>query len=168
MAINKELSVLSTNKDLGTNLSEARSKYEKLLQSRKDLVKDYVQISVAINKSNLTTMINTTALGEISVAEAMTLTQKLADNQKQFVTVLLKVREKSAKKAETYNDKLRIGNAGEDDRIKEAYEALKAAPFQMFTQEYLTQEAELSEFVGYELNQLINESNAMTMIEIPD
>lgn len=73
----KTTSQLSSHKDINANHLEAKKEYAKLLASFDDLITDYTQISLAISKLNLETMIHTDELGSISIAEAMLLTQKL-------------------------------------------------------------------------------------------
>lgn len=164
-ATSKTTNQLSGHKDINANHLEAKKEYVKLLASFDDLVTDYTQISLAISKSNLETMIQTEELGAISVAEAMLLTQKLDKILSAKVSALNSAREESEKLAQNTNKSI---NAVSNGMTAEDIEKLRALPVTLFDQEVLNMASKKAMLCGYELNQLINESNAVTMVEIPD
>lgn len=164
-ATSKTTNQLSGHKDINANHLEAKKEYAKLLASFDDLVTDYTQISLAISKSNLETMIQTEELGAISVAEAMLLTQKLDKILSAKVSALNSAREESEKLAQNTNKSI---NAVSNGMTAEDIEKLRALPVTLFDQEVLNMASKKAMLCGYELNQLINESNAVTMVEIPD
>lgn len=161
----KTTSQLSSHKDINANHLEAKKEYAKLLASFDDLITDYTQISLAISKSNLETTIHTDELGTISIAEAMLLTQKLDKPLSDKLSALSSAREEAEKLANATNKSI---NAVSSGMTAEDIEKLRSLPVTLFDQEVLDNAAKKSMFCGYELNQLINESNAITMIEIPD
>ena len=161
----KILSKLSTNKDVRLNHNEAREKIKSAIQSNYDLVTEYTTLSTKIAASNQVTYITSDQFGRISVAEALILTQNLSDSLLHFANCLgfaVLEADKSADKYNNANFKGDILNNLNPDQVQ----ALVAQPETLFPIEEYTKIKGIREGALMELNMLINESNAITTIEL--
>lgn len=166
-AHSRALSPLSKEKDIGKNHAEARKKIAETLQSVKDLLVRYRVLSTAIATSNLNTVIKTDALGDITVAEALVITQSQRNDFTLFQMSLAKALNEASKSATVYNSRT-LNSEVLKNLDAEGISMLEAQPVTFFSPSESEEVSNWVSIITTELDLLINESNALTVIEIPD
>lgn len=163
----KTTSILSKVTNVEGNRKETTSQITATIQSYKDLMKYYRAVSLAIQDSNSKTMIHTDAFGDISVADAIIITTKLNDSIKDFSSALNTCIVKSTESAENFNKKS-FSKTITESMDKSTADALLAQPCVYFNPAEAEAANVMALYIHGELNALINESNAITMIDVPD
>lgn len=163
----RALSPLSKEKDLGKNHAEARKKIAETLQSVKDLLVRYRVLSTAITASNLKTIIHTESLGDITVAEALVITQSQRDNYTTLQLALARASSEATKVATAYNSRTLNGEVVKN-LDAESITTLEAQPVTFFLPSDSEEASNWVSIITTELDLLVNEANALTVIEIAD
>lgn len=163
----KTNSVLSKVANTVGNQNEARTQVTAAIQAYKDLLKYYRVVTLAIQKSNLETKICTEYFGEITIADAMVIVTKLTPAITNYKSALGQCVTKATESAEAFNKKS-FSKTITESMDKSVADALLAQPCIFFDQKEAEDAAAMAIYIHEELNTLINESNAITMIEVPD
>lgn len=156
----KVSNVEGNHKDITAQVSAA-------IQSYKDLLKYYRAVTLAVQESNLKTQISTEAFGTIPIADAMVIVTKLSGSMRYFSDTLNKCITKADESADAYNKKA-FSKSITDNIDAATANLILAQPCVYFNTKEATQAKDTTIFLDVELNSLINESNAITMIEVPD
>lgn len=164
----KTLSPLSNSKDLTTNQKDAAKVIASDVQAINDLIKYYRQVKQAVNKSNTETYIDTgDYFGKITVADALVLSRDINTIFVNYDSALTRVIAAASKAATNYNSKNLTANIT-NSTPPEDLQKLQAQPLFLVDASVPERVSNISLFLMSELNPLINESNAITMIEVDD
>ena len=164
----KTLSPLSNSKDLATNQKDAAKVIASDVQAINDLIKYYRQVKQAVNKSNTETYIDTGEyFGKITVADALVLSRDINTIFVNYDSALTRVIAAASKAATNYNSKNLTANIT-NSTPPEDLQKLQAQPLFLVDASVPERVSNISLFLMSELNPLINESNAITMIEVDD
>lgn len=164
----KTLSPLSNSKDLATNQKDAAKVIASDVQAINDLIKYYRQVKQAVNKSNTETYIDTgDYFGKITVADALVLSRDINTIFVNYDSALTRVIAAATKAATNYNSKNLTANIT-NSTPPEDLQKLQAQPLFLVDASVPERISNISLFLMSELNPLINESNAITMIEVDD
>lgn len=164
----KTLSPLSNSKDLTTNQKDAAKVIASDVQAINDLIKYYRQVKQAVNKSNTETYIDTgDYFGKITVADALVLSRDINTIFVNYDSALTRVIAAATKAATNYNSKNLTANIT-NSTPPEDLQKLQAQPLFLVDASVPERVSNISLFLMTELNPLINESNAITMIEVDD
>lgn len=164
----KTLSPLSNSKDLATNQKDAAKVIASDVQAINDLIKYYRQVKQAVNKSNTETYIDTgDYFGKITVADALVLSRDINTIFVNYDSALTRVIAAASKAATNYNSKNLTANIT-NSTPPEDLQKLQAQPLFLVDASVPERVSNISLFLMSELNPLINESNAITMIEVDD
>lgn len=164
----KTLSPLSNSKDLATNQKDAAKVIASDVQAINDLIKYYRQVKQAVNKSNTETYIDTgDYFGKITVADALVLSRDINTIFVNYDSALTRVIAAATKAATNYNSKNLTANIT-NSTPPEDLQKLQAQPLFLVDASVPERVSNISLFLMSELNPLINESNAITMIEVDD
>lgn len=164
-ATTKHLSPLSSEKDIAKNHAEAIEHFAATKNSIKDSISYFVKLNLAVMKSNLETYITTTEFGKISVAEAILIYQKLKEPYTNYSRALNNAVQYSQEKSDRYNRELRM-NTTNTTITPEQYKDLESLPVLFFNYDEVNEAGAKRDFILNELNLLINESNATTVINV--
>ena len=162
----RALSSISKERDLGKNHAEARKKVQETLQSVRSLFIRYRELSTAIAASNLKTVIHTDALGDITRADALVITQSLRNDYVALQMALARASTEATKSAAVYNARTLNGDVVKNLDV-ESINALEAHPVTFFYPSDSEVASNWVSIITTELDLLINESNALTTIEVP-
>ena len=164
----KTLSPLSNSKDLTTNQKDAAKVIASDVQAISDLIKYYRQVKQAVNKSNTETYIDTgDYFGKITVADALVLSRDINTIFVNYDSALTRVIAAATKAATNYNSKNLTANIT-NSTPPEDLQKLQAQPLFLVDASVPERVSNISLFLMTELNPLINESNAITMVEVDD
>jgi hypothetical protein len=164
----KTLSPLSNSKDLATNQKDAAKIIASDVQAINDLIKYYRQVKQAVNKSNTETYIDTgDYFGKITVADALVLSRDINTIFVNYDSALTRVIAAATKAATNYNSKNLTANIT-NSTPPEDLQKLQAQPLFLVDASVPERISNISLFLMSELNPLINESNAITMVEVDD
>lgn len=164
----KTLSPLSNSKDLTTNQKDAAKVIASDVQAISDLIKYYRQVKQAVNKSNTETYIDTgDYFGKITVADALVLSRDINTIFVNYDSALTRVIAAATKAATNYNSKNLTANIT-NSTPPEDLQKLQAQPLFLVDASVPERISNISLFLMTELNPLINESNAITMVEVDD
>lgn len=164
----KTLSPLSNSKDLATNQKDAAKVIASDVQAINDLIKYYRQVKQAVNKSNTETYIDTgDYFGKITVADALVLSRDINTIFVNYDSALTRVIAAATKAATNYNSKNLTANIT-NSTPPEDLQKLQAQPLFLVDASVPERVSNISLFLMSELNPLINESNAITMVEVDD
>lgn len=164
----KTLSPLSNSKDLATNQKDAAKVIASDVQAINDLIKYYRQVKQAVNKSNTETYIDTgDYFGKITVADALVLSRDINTIFVNYDSALTRVIAAATKAATNYNSKNLTANIT-NSTPPEDLQKLQAQPLFLVDASVPERISNISLFLMSELNPLINESNAITMVEVDD
>ena len=164
----KTLSPLSNSKDLATNQKDAAKVMASDVQAINDLIKYYRQVKQAVNKSNTETYIDTgDYFGKITVADALVLSRDINTIFVNYDSALTRVIAAASKAATNYNSKNLTANIT-NSTPPEDLQKLQAQPLFLVDASVPERVSNISLFLMSELNPLINESNAITMVEVDD
>lgn len=164
----KTLSPLSNSKDLATNHKEAVRVIASDVQSIEDLLTYYRQVKKEINKSNTETYIDTgDFFGKITVSDALVLAREVANMYETYDNALNQAIASASKAATTYNNKNLSSNIINSTPVEDL-QKLQAQPLFLVDAALPEKVSQTWLFLRTELNPLINESNAITMIEVDD
>lgn len=164
----KTLSPLSNSKDLTTNQKDAAKVIASDVQAINDLIKYYRQVKQAVNKSNTETYIDTgDYFGKITVADALVLSRDINTIFVNYDSALTRVIAAATKAATNYNSKNLTANIT-NSTPPEDLQKLQAQPLFLVDASVPERVSNISLFLMTELNPLINESNATTMVEVDD
>ena len=164
----KTLSPLSNSKDLATNQKDAAKVIASDVQAINDLIKYYRQVKQAVNKSNTETYIDTGEyFGKITVADALVLSRDINTIFVNYDSALTRVIAAATKAATNYNSKNLTANIT-NSTPPEDLQKLQAQPLFLVDASVPERISNISLFLMSELNPLINESNAITMVEVDD
>lgn len=164
----KTLSPLSNSKDLATNQKDAAKVIASDVQAINDLIKYYRQVKQAVNKSNTETYIDTgDYFGKITVADALVLSRDINTIFVNYDSALTRVIAAASKAATNYNSKNLTANIT-NSTPPEDLQKLQAQPLFLVDASVPERVSNISLFLMSELNPLINESNAITMVEVDD
>lgn len=164
----KTLSPLSNSKDLATNQKDAAKVIASDVQAINDLIKYYRKVKQAVNKSNTETYIDTgDYFGKITVADALVLSRDINTIFVNYDSALTRVIAAATKAATNYNSKNLTANIT-NSTPPEDLQKLQAQPLFLVDASVPERVSNISLFLMSELNPLINESNAITMIEVDD
>lgn len=164
----KTLSPLSNSKDLATNQKDAAKVIASDVQAINDLIKYYRQVKQAVNKSNTETYIDTgDYFGKITVADALVLSRDINTIFVNYDSALTRVIAAASKAATNYNSKNLTANITNSTPLEDL-QKLQAQPLFLVDASVPERVSNISLFLMSELNPLINESNAITMIEVDD
>lgn len=164
----KTLSPLSNSKDLATNQKDAAKVIASDVQAINDLIKYYRQVKQAVNKSNTETYIDTgDYFGKITVADALVLSRDINTIFVNYDSALTRVIAAATKAATNYNSKNLTANIT-NSTPPEDLQKLQAQPLFLVDASVPERVSNISLFLMSELNPLINESNATTMVEVDD
>lgn len=164
----KTLSPLSNSKDLATNQKDAAKVIASDVQAINDLIKYYRQVKQAVNKSNTETYIDTgDYFGKITVADALVLSRDINTIFVNYDSALTRVIAAASKAATNYNSKNLTANIT-NSTPPEDLQKLQAQPLFLVDASVPERISNISLFLMSELNPLINESNAITMVEVDD
>lgn len=160
----KACSLIVAEKDLTRNHKEAKAVLRSRMQAITDLQKYYVVVNTAILKSNLETKITSDLWGEMTVAQALTYAASLKPHFKNLDEGMRRAAVAAQQVADGYNRMTFSNNAVNNEDFK----AVMAQPVLLIEQEDITRIKNDYEVVVTELNDLINQSNAITVIQVPD
>lgn len=162
----KACSLIVAEKDVSRNHKEAKAVLRSRMQSFTDLHRYYVAINTAILKSNLEACIKSDFWGDLTVAQALTYAAALKTHFKNLEEGMRRAALTAQSVADSYNRMMfsaALNNNANDD-----VKALMAQPVLLLEQDELDKIKNNYHVVFTELNDLINQSNAITVIQVPD
>jgi len=161
-----QLSPLSMSKDIETNHKEAEAVIAAKIASYNDSLKYYTDLYTKIQEANNKNTIHTERYGEITVAKALVLTGRLYDTVKNFSVAVGSAAATAERSANQFNGNLSSGGftALGAGNVPEAF---LAQPYVLIP---ITEVERARDFYDeiQEINDLINECNALSTIEIDD
>lgn len=163
----KIISPLSNHKDLNKNQDAAKKEIASLIASTKDMINHYVTVKNTIWKANQEVKLDT-PLGEITLATALAYAQdagKYVNSLAEALSAAVAAAENSSLK---YNKNRVENNTALTNIDASVIEALSAQPLVLFNPAELSEATEKQIYLKTELNMVINEVNATTLIEVPD
>lgn len=166
----KTLSPLSKEKSIDKNHKEAAEKLASMIQSVMDMQNYYIAATTAIQESNLKTTIVAETMGELTIANALVLVQKLHSPTTELAKQVQMAAASAELAAQKYNTSTRIKPESfkdADPKALEALDALTAHPLVLINPDTAATIITKSVAVREELHGLINASNAVTMITVP-
>lgn len=161
----KTCSLIVSERDINRNHKEAVQVILNKLAAIKGLQKYYVVLNSNILKSNLETVITSEYWGELTVAQALTYCANINVQYKMLDDGVRKAMAQAETLANNYNRSVfPQGIQGNQDEIKQ----IMAQPVLLIDAD-AAQAIKLDKEVVYtELNDLINQSNAVTIIPLPE
>ena len=161
----KTCSLIVSERDINRNHKEAVQVILNKLAAIKGLQKYYVVLNSNILKSNLETVITSEYWGELTVAQALTYCANINVQYKMLDDGVRKAMAQAETLANNYNRSVfPQGIQGNQDEIKQ----IMAQPVLLIDAD-AAQAIKLDKEVVYtELNDLINQSNAVTTIPLPE
>ena len=161
----KTCSLIVSERDINRNHKEAVQVILNKLAAIKGLQKYYVVLNSNILKSNLETVITSEYWGELTVAQALTYCANINVQYKMLDDGVRKAMSQAETLANNYNRSVfPQGIQGNQDEIKQ----IMAQPVLLIDAD-AAQAIKLDKEVVYtELNDLINQSNAVTTIPLPE
>lgn len=161
----KTCSLIVSERDINRNHKEAVQVILNKLAAIKGLQKYYVVLNSNILKSNIETVITSEYWGELTVAQALTYCASINVQYKMLDDGVRKAMAQAETLANNYNRSVfPQGIQGNQDEIKQ----IMAQPVLLIDAD-AAQAIKLDKEVVYtELNDLINQSNAVTTIPLPE
>lgn len=161
----KTCSLIVSERDINRNHKEAVQVILNKLAAIKGLQKYYVVLNSNILKSNLETVITSEYWGELTVAQALTYCANINVQYKMLDDGVRKAMAQAETLANNYNRSVfPQGIQGNQDEIKQ----IMAQPVLLIDADTANAIKLDKEVVYTELNDLINQSNAVTTIPLPE
>ena len=161
----KTCSLIVSERDINRNHKEAVQVILNKLAAIKGLQKYYVVLNSNILKSNLETVITSEYWGELTVAQALTYCANINVQYKMLDDGVRKAMAQAETLANNYNRSVfPQGIQGNQDEIKQ----IMAQPVLLIDADAANAIKLDKEVVYTELNDLINQSNAVTTIPLPE
>ncbi|MDO4178504.1 MAG: hypothetical protein Q4D21_04860 [Phascolarctobacterium sp.] len=160
-----QLSPLSTNKDIETNHKEAREAIASKIKSYNDLLKNYTVLYTKIQEANNHNTIQTERYGEITVATALVLTGRLLETVKNFAGAMGTAAATAERSASQFNKNLTGRGVGfPSDMVSET---LFSQPEVLIAWDEIERAKSFPDEIR-EINDLVNECNALSTIEVDE
>lgn len=164
-AHSRACSLITSEKDISRNHKKAREIISSHLSGIRDLQKYYVILNTEILKSNLEARIKSDRWGEMTVAQALSYCTAFSN---QFKTLDDYVRRAAASADTLANNYNRMLFPNGTSIPQEELQALLAQPVLLIDEAEIQRIKADREVVLTELNDLINQSNAVTTITLPE
>ena len=161
----KTCSLIVAERDIQRNHKEARAIIASKLQAIKDLQKYYAALNANIIRSNLDTYITSEFWGPMTVAHALTYCASL---QPQFKALDEAVRRAAAQAESITNSYNRMLMPNGVQASNEELKLILAQPVVLADPDKMEEIKRDRDIVVTELNDLINQSNAITNIDLPE